>query len=240
MGFGHQKMGPVASALTTSGSVAVARTDLALNPMMRRPSIPDARTTSWSRGGRLLVPLAALAALVAACGTGAVPPSRGGDQTGSQSATLPFVDTGSQLGAQPGAQVITFTVVGAAQGTVGPDGRRHDTFTATSPTTVTAGRAVTVEIENRDDMAHSFTIPELGIDRVVPAAEHGSAGEVTFSFTPTTAGTYRWFCVLPCDQDNNGWAMGPYATGTRGMGGMGTGMMEPGVDGFMAGYITVS
>jgi len=188
----------------------------------------------------LLLPLAGLALLIAACGTGVVPASSGGDQAGTQSAALPFADTGSQLGARSGAQVVTFTVVGAAQGAVGPDGRRHDTFRATSPTTVTAGHPVTVVIENHDDMPHSFTIPELGIDRLVPAAANGNTGNVTFSFTPSTAGTYRWFCVLPCDQDNNDWAMGPSAAGAVRMGGMGTGMMEPGVDGFMAGYLSVS
>ena len=188
----------------------------------------------------MLLPLAGLALLIAACGTGAVPASSSREHARTQSAVLPFADTGSRLGARPGAQVVTFTVVGSAQGAVGPDGRRHDTFRATSPTTVIAGHPVTVVIENHDDMPHSFTVPELGIDRVVPAAVHGGVGRVIFSFTPSTAGTYRWFCVLPCDQDNNDWAMGPYASGAFGMGGKGIGMMEPGVEGFMAGYITVT
>lgn len=110
----------------------------------RKPS-PDHRGT---RGGLDLL-LASLAALVAACGTGAVPVSSGGNQARSQSSAVPFADTGSQLGAELGAQVITFTVVGAAQGAVGLDGKRHDTFRATSSTTVTVGRPVTLRASRR-------------------------------------------------------------------------------------------
>jgi hypothetical protein len=162
---------------------------------------------------------------------------------GAQSGSLPFQDTGSRLGTEPGAQVITYQVVGAEDGVLGPDGRRHDTFKATSSAAVVAGQPVTIEIENRDGMPHSFTIPELGIDRLVPAAANGNPGKVTFTFTPTSSGTYRWFCALPCDQDNGGWAMGTDGTMGGGMMGGGTaggGMMQPGVDGFMAGYISVT
>lgn len=120
---------------------------------------------------------------------------------------------------------------------MGSDGTRHDTFRPTSSTTVAAGRPVTVEIVNEDDMPHSFTLSQLGIDRVVPVARRGKPGQVTFTVTPPRAGTYRWHCALPCDQDNGGWAMGLEPAGHMGMG---TGMMEPGVDGFMAGYLTVT
>lgn len=188
------------------------------------------------RGGASLLPVAGLAGLLAACGGQATGSATAAPQAGAAAAALPFPDTGSRLGAQPGAQVISFEVVGPDQGAVGPDGRHHDTFRATSPTTVAGGQAVTVEITNRDDMPHSFTLPELSIDRLVPAATESAPGTVTFTFTPAKAGTYRWFCAIPCDTDNNGWAMGAY--GAMGMGGKG--MMEPGVDGFMAGYITVA
>lgn len=185
------------------------------------------------RLGLLLVPVPLFAAgLLAACGSVAT----SGSAQSPPSSGLPFPDTGSGLGAQPGAQVITFKVVGLDQGAVGSDGRRHDTFRPTSSTTVAAGRPVTVEIVNEDDMSHSFTLPQLGIDRLVPAARRGKPSQVTFTFTPPRAGTYRWYSALPCDQDSGGWAMGmthsgPMGTGTR---------MEPGVDGFMAGYLTVA
>lgn len=184
--------------------------------------------------GLLLVPLSLFAVgLLAACGSVAA----SGSAQSPSSGGLPFPDTGSRLGSQPGTQVITFKVVGSDQGAVGPDGRHHDTFRPTSSTTVAAGRPVTVEIVNEDDMPHSFTLPQLGIDRMVPAARSGKAGQVTFTFTPPGSGTYRWYCALPCDQDNGGWAMGMTRSGHMGMG---TGMMEPGVDGFMAGYLTAT
>jgi Cupredoxin-like domain len=184
-----------------------------------------------------------LAALVAACGSPPAPYAGPGMMNPFvTSSNLPFPDTGSRLGTVEGAQVITFKVVGASEGAMGPDGRRHDTFTATSATAVVAGRPVTVEVTNFDEMPHSFTIPQLGIDRLVPPGADGNPGKVTFTFTPAVSGTYRWFCALPCDDDNGYWAMGTYGHAGGGMMGAGVGgaMMEPGVDGFMAGYITVS
>ena len=49
-------------------------------------------------------------------------------------------------------------------------------------------------------------------------------------------------CALPCDQDNNFWAMVRHEDAGAGMMGGGAvgGMMEPGVDGFMAGYLSVA
>jgi heme/copper-type cytochrome/quinol oxidase subunit 2 len=237
------RWGPAAGITTcgqaTFGSVAASSVASSLE-IMKVCAVPVVRAACALRGRLFLVPLAAVAAAGSACGGAASPSANNGTQAATETSALPFPDTGSRLGAAPGAQVITFTVVGAEQGAFGPDGRRHDTFRATSSTTVVAGRAVTVEIENHDEMPHSFTLPELGIDRLVPAADHGQAGKVTFTFTPHTAGTYRWYCALPCDQDNNYWAMGMYAPGSPRMGGMGGRMMEPGVDGFMAGYITVT
>lgn len=206
--------------------------------ILRRPG-----RVSAHRGLFFLLAMVALAGVVAACSSPASPFMGGGSRVGTPSDHLPFQDTGSRIGTEPGAQLITFMVVGASDGASGPDGRRHDTFRATSSTTVVAGRPVTIEIANSDEMPHSFTIRQLGIDRLVPAAANGNPGMVTFTFTPTTSGTYRWFCALPCDQDNGGWAMGPYASMNGGMmrgGTMGGGMVEPGVDGFMAGYISVT
>ncbi len=204
------------------------------NPIRRLPGL-----LAGYRGLWYFLAIGALVGLAGACSP--TVPFMGGAQP--QSGSLPFQDTGSRIGTEPGAQVITYQVVGAEDGVLGPDGRRHDTFKATSSASVVAGRPVTIEIENQDGMPHSFTIPELGIDRLVPAAANGNPGKVTFTFTPTASGTYRWFCALPCDQDNGGWAMGTYGTMGGGMMGGGTaggGMMQPGVDGFMAGYISVT
>ena len=48
----------------------------------------------------------------------------------------------------------------------------------------------------------------------------------TFTFTPTKAGVFRWFCTLPCDDEAKYWAM------SQGFGGLGK-------EGFMARFIVV-
>ena len=88
-----------------------------------------------------------------------------------------FPDRGSRLGTLPGSQVITFRVVGAEDGALGSDGRRHDTFRASSSTTVASGGPVTVEIVNEDDVPHTFTLPHLGIDCMVPGGKSGQPGQ---------------------------------------------------------------
>lgn len=64
-----------------------------------------------------------------------------------------------------------------------------------------------------DKIAHTFTVPGLGIN--VPIPGDAPAGKsnitVTFSFTTGSAGTYMWQCMDPCGADPNGWG-GPMAT----------------------------
>lgn len=124
------------------------------------------------------------------------------------------------------AALLSYSIVGADEGSVGPDGNKHDTFVAIDPKPIKAGQPVTITIKNADEMPHSMTSPELGLNIVVPAAKDGKAGTVDFTFTPTKSGTYRWYCAIPCDGDTHGWAMTP---GSKGIG----------QEGFMAGTITV-
>lgn len=63
-----------------------------------------------------------------------------------------------------------------------------------------------------DEIAHTFTIPSLGINVPLPIAgmddSMGSmGGPTTIRFTfraPATPGTYRWLCVTPCGGDPDG------------------------------------
>ena len=109
---------------------------------------------------------------------------------------------------------------------MGPDALRHDTYSPSSITT-TLGTTVKVTILNYDDMAHSFTAPDLGLNVIVQPAKDGQPTATTFTFTPTRTGKFRFFCAIPCDSDANGWAMKPDSGG-------------PGQEGFMAGYVIVS
>lgn len=125
-----------------------------------------------------------------------------------------------------GSATINYKVVGSDDGDVGPDGNKHDTFKTPDPTTIKLGQKVTLNFTNTDDMPHSYTLPELGINVMVPGAKDGKDATTSYTFTANKAGTFRWFCAIPCDNDNAGWAMKAGAKGT-------------GQDSFMAGYITV-
>ena len=73
------------------------------------------------------------------------------------------------------------------------------------------GKRVTAVGNNQ--IAHTFTIPSLGINVPLPIAGMDSAmgsmrgGPTTIRFTfraPSAAGTYQWLCVTPCGGDPDG------------------------------------
>lgn len=139
--------------------------------------------------------------------------------------------SGQQTGAgTAAAQTITYKVVGHADAEAkkGPDGQVHDTFFTTDSTTIRVGTRVTLSFVNVDEMPHSFTAPELGINVVIPAGSDSKPGTATYTFTADKPGNFRWFCALPCDDDAGGYAMKPDPTGKGN-----------GVDGLMAGYLNV-
>jgi uncharacterized cupredoxin-like copper-binding protein len=126
----------------------------------------------------------------------------------------------------------------------GSDGNKHDAALP-ADFSVKAGQTVRLTIYNSDDMPHSFTSPGLGrsaaipaamqqmqgtmhdlkvmpmggmgVDRTIPGgtAAHPSKTVITFT-APSKAGTYVWYCRLPCDA----WAMAH--------------------DGYMRGHVTVT
>lgn len=125
-----------------------------------------------------------------------------------------------------GGQVIKYTIVGADDGNKGPDGKTHDTFSTQDSTSIPVGTKVTLQFTNKDDGQHTFTLPDLGINVMVPGAKNDNPGTATYTFTASKAGSYRWYCAIPCDTDNNGWAMTKATAGND-------------QDGFMAGTLTV-
>lgn len=111
---------------------------------------------------------------------------------------------------------------------VGPDGDRHDAFLPSTNMTVRPGQTVRLTVYNYDDAPHTFTSPKLaagaaipaamhqmqgatadlkvmpapgiGVDQTLPGAKGGTPSKTTFSFkAPAQAGTYFWYCKLPCD-----------------------------------------
>ncbi len=64
-----------------------------------------------------------------------------------------------------------------------------------------------------DKVAHTFTVPGLGVSVPIPGdipAGHKDI-TVTFSFKTGDAGLYYWQCMDPCGSDPNGWG-GPMTT----------------------------
>jgi plastocyanin len=141
------------------------------------------------------------------------------------------VSTGPSTAAVPGNSVtLHYKLVGpdSSLAKLGPDGKKHDTFFTTDSTNLKVGDKVTIMVENFDDMPHGMVFDGLGINAVVKAGTgDDTATTSTFSFTATKAGTFRWYCPLPCDTDQGMWAMMADSTG-------------PGKMGFMAGTIAVS
>lgn len=123
----------------------------------------------------------------------------------------------------------TMIIVGHTLGQKGPDGLSHDT-TYGANLTLKKGQRVVVTVYNFDEGPHTITAPGLKLNVKIPGAlneEKGVPSKTIFSFTPTKAGTFRWFCSLPCDAGQKYWAMSASKKGS-------------GQDGFMAGYFTVT
>lgn len=102
------------------------------------------------------------------------------------------------------------------EGKMGSDGNWHDAFLP-ADFSVGAGETVRVTVYNYDDMPHSFTSAQLGTNVTIPGGSEDKPSVTTFTFqAPQKAGSYEWYCAMPCDP----WAMSH--------------------DGFMRGHVTVT
>jgi len=123
----------------------------------------------------------------------------------------------------------TMIIVGHTLGQKGSDGLTHDT-TYGANFSVERAQSITVTVYNYDEGPHTITNKALGLNVKIAGAKNevqGTPSRTVFSFTPKKAGSYRWYCSLPCDKGQAYWAM---AVSKKGMG----------RDGFMAGTITVT
>lgn len=102
------------------------------------------------------------------------------------------------------------------QGKKGSDGNWHDAYLP-ADLTVSAGATVRVTVYNYDDMPHTFTSMALGANVEIAAGSRGKPSKTTFTIhAPQKAGSYEWYCALPCDP----WSMTDF--------------------GFMKGHVTVT
>ncbi len=69
--------------------------------------------------------------------------------------------------------------------------------------TMTVDGVATTTVPN-SNLAHTFSIPELGINVPLAMAPEGGFSTTVFTFTVDKAGTYTWRCFTPCGGDPNG------------------------------------
>lgn len=170
-------------------------------------------------------------ATIAAGATAAIAVTVGLSACGGSSASASGSSSGTATAATASAQTYTVEILNGKlakkYGIEGPDGKGHDTWVP-SHMTVTAGRPVTISVYNYDEGPHTFTITSLGINETIsPHISATKPSVTTFTVTFAKAGTYRFFCAMPCDAGQGGWAMTTDRTGKG-----------PSQDGFMAGYVT--
>lgn len=125
-------------------------------------------------------------------------------QTGS-TAAMPMMSGGySPTGDTTTSEEVKIVVKSDEEkGRKGSDGSWHDAFLP-ADFSVRAGSTVRVVVENYDDAPHSFTAPELGANVSIAGGSESKAAVTTFTFrAPAKAGSYEWFCAIPCDP----WAM---------------------------------
>lgn len=80
----------------------------------------------------------------------------------------------------------------------------------------------TVTTVTNADIAHTITVPGLGINIPIPKAPDKGTTTVTFTFKTGAAGTYTWRCLTPCGDGptgmggamaTNGWMRGTFVVG---------------------------
>lgn len=81
-----------------------------------------------------------------------------------------------------------------------PDGSTYNTVAGGTETV--DGKTVTT-IANTQ-IAHTITVPSLGINIPIPMAPEKGTTTVTFTFKTGAAGTYAWRCLTPCGDGTDG------------------------------------
>jgi len=76
-------------------------------------------------------------------------------------------------------------------------------YNAVQGGTETANGAAVTSVSNAQ-IAHTITIPALGINIPLPKATHDGVTTVVFTFKATQSGDFTWQCMTPCGGGSNG------------------------------------
>src|SRR5579875_2126130 len=115
----------------------------------------------------------------AAAGSSAGSPAPGGSSGGGAAAAKASV-----------SETVSLKVI--AEGKKGPEGKLHDDFTVTE-FHVIVGKPVTLKIDNTDEVPHSITAPEAGVNIIVEPGTH------EYKLVVDKPGKFEWHCIFPCD-----------------------------------------
>jgi hypothetical protein len=69
--------------------------------------------------------------------------------------------------------------------------------------TLTVNGVATTTVSNAN-IAHTFSVPELGLNAPLEKAPTGGFSTMVFKFKADKAGTYAWRCFTPCGSGTNG------------------------------------
>jgi len=101
--------------------------------------------------------------------------------------------------AAPAEEVKLVIKTDEEHGKLGPEGTWHDAYLP-ADFSVKAGATVKVTVYNYDDAPHTFTAPGLGTNAEIAGGSENKPSKTTFTFhAPRKAGSYEWYCAMPCD-----------------------------------------
>ncbi len=112
----------------------------------------------------------------------------------------------------PAHTLVTMTIINQDLGdTPLPPNSPYSTVTGVTNDTAQVDGMPYTQLDTTK-VAHTFTIPELGVNVPIPgdSATGQSSLTVTFTFITGSAGTFVWRCMDPCGTGPSGWA-GPMA-----------------------------
>ena len=108
----------------------------------------------------------------------------------------------SDITIQKGADVM-LTITSYDDGTA-PLPSTLATYETISGGNETVNGTAVASIDN-SQIAHTFSVPGLGVNVLIPAVAKGqNSVVVTFEFTPQKTGTFVWHCVAPCGSGADG------------------------------------
>ena len=111
---------------------------------------------------------------------------------------------------------VTITITNHDDGT-SPLSSSLESYDAVQGGTETVDGTAVTSVPN-SQVAHTLTVPDLGVNVVIPAAPTGGTNTIVFTFTPTKSGSFTWQCYAPCGSGSDGMAgamaMGGWMKGT--------------------------